>query len=305
MKYTIEIENVSKMIRSKEIIKNISFNVGKGEIFGFLGPNGAGKTTVIRMLVNLIRPTSGTIRICGHDINTDRKQAMAQIGAIIEQPELYNYMSGYANLKHYANMNNTLITHERIMEIASVVNIEKNLKEKVKTYSLGMRQRLGLAQALLHKPEILILDEPTNGLDPNGIKEFRKYVRHLADEHGMTILISSHLLSEIELMCDRIGIIEHGKLIELKDLKAPSTLQNHKFLIKVSDTELAADLLGTKELLFRKVDPNTIELRIPEENMPEIIQELNSHNIRIYWAAPITETLEEHYFSTLSASEGM
>lgn len=305
MNYTIEIENVSKMIRSKEIIQNISFNVGKGEVFGFLGPNGAGKTTVIRMLVNLIRPTSGTIRICGHDINTDRKQAMAQIGAIIEQPELYDYMSGYANLKHYANMNDTSIAHERIMEIASVVNIEKSLKEKVKTYSLGMRQRLGLAQALLHKPEILILDEPTNGLDPNGIKEFRKYVRHLADEQGMTILISSHLLSEIELMCDRIGIIEHGKLIELKDLKAPSTLQNHKFLIKVSDTELAADLLGTKELLFRKVDPNTIELRIPEENMPEIIQELNSHNIRIYWAAPITETLEEHYFSTLSASEGM
>jgi ABC-2 type transport system ATP-binding protein len=305
MKYTIEIENVSKMIRSKEIIKNISFNVGKGEIFGFLGPNGAGKTTVIRMLVNLIRPTSGTIRVCGHDINTDRKQAMAQIGAIIEQPELYNYMSGYANLKHYANMNNTPITHERIMEIASVVNIEKNLKEKVKTYSLGMRQRLGLAQALLHKPEILILDEPTNGLDPNGIKEFRKYVRRLADEHGMTILISSHLLSEIELMCDRIGIIEHGKLIELKDLKAPSPLQNHKFLIKISDIKLAADILGTKDLHFRKVDPNTIELRIPEENMPEIIQELNSHNIRIYWAAPVTETLEEHYFSTLSASEGM
>lgn len=305
MNYTIEIENVSKMIRSKEIIKNISFNVGKGEIFGFLGPNGAGKTTVIRMLVNLIRPTSGTIRICGHDINTDRKQAMAQIGAIIEQPELYNYMSGYANLKHYANMNNTPITHERIMEIASVVNIEKNLKEKVKTYSLGMRQRLGLAQALLHKPEILILDEPTNGLDPNGIKEFRKYVRRLADEHGMTILISSHLLSEIELMCDRIGIIEHGKLIELKDLKAPSPLQNHKFLIKISDSKLAADILGTKDLLFRKVDPNTIELSIPEENMPEIIQELNSHNIRIYWAAPVTETLEEHYFSTLSASEGM
>ncbi|MGM0867049.1 MAG: ABC transporter ATP-binding protein [Bacillota bacterium] len=305
MNYTIEIENVSKMIRSKEIIKNISFNVGKGETFGFLGPNGAGKTTVIRMLVNLIRPTSGTIRICGHDINTDRKQAMAQIGAIIEQPELYNYMSGYANLKHYANMNNTPITHERIMEIASVVNIEKNLKEKVKTYSLGMRQRLGLAQALLHKPEILILDEPTNGLDPNGIKEFRKYVRRLADEHGMTILISSHLLSEIELMCDRIGIIEHGKLIELKDLKAPSPLQNHKFLIKISDIKLAADILGTKDLLFRKVDPNTIELSIPEENMPEIIQELNSHNIRIYWAAPVTETLEEHYFSTLSASEGM
>jgi ABC-2 type transport system ATP-binding protein len=305
MSYTIEIEHVSKIIRSKEIIKNISFNVAKGEVFGFLGPNGAGKTTVIRMLVNLIRPTSGEIRICGHDLSTDRKQAMANIGAIIEQPELYNYMSGYANLKHYANMNGTPITHERIMEIASVVNIEKSLKQKVKTYSLGMRQRLGLAQALLHKPEILILDEPTNGLDPNGIREFRKYIRHLAEEYGMTILISSHLLSEIELMCDRIGIIEHGKLIELKDLRAPSTLPDRKFLIKVSDIKLASNLLDQKGLLYRKVDTNTVELNTTEENMPEIIQELNAHNIKIYWAAPVTETLEEHYFSTLSASEGM
>ncbi|MBH9967937.1 ABC transporter ATP-binding protein [[Bacillus] enclensis] len=305
MNYTIELTNVTKVIRSKEIIKDISFSVSKGEVFGFLGPNGAGKTTVIRMLVNLIRPTGGTIRICGYDLNSDRKQAMNKIGAIIEQPELYSHMSGYSNLKHYANMNHTSITHERIMEIASVVNIEKSLRQKVKTYSLGMRQRLGLAQALLHKPDILILDEPTNGLDPNGIREFRKYIRHLAEEHGMTILISSHLLSEIELMCDRIGIIEHGKLIELKDLRAPSSLPNQKFRMKISDIKLASELLNTKGLLNKKVDSNVIELNIQEENMPEIIQELNAHHIKIYWAAPVTETLEEHYFSTLSASEGM
>jgi ABC-2 type transport system ATP-binding protein len=305
MNYTIELTNVSKVIRSKEIIKDISFSVSKGEVFGFLGPNGAGKTTVIRMLVNLIRPTGGTIRICGYDLNSDRKHAMNKIGAIIEQPELYSHMSGYANLKHYANMNRTSITHERIMEIASVVNIEKSLQQKVKTYSLGMRQRLGLAQALLHKPDILILDEPTNGLDPNGIREFRKYIRHLAEEHGMTILISSHLLSEIELMCDRIGIIEHGKLIELKDLRAPSSFSDQKFRMKISDIKLASDLLNTKGYLNKKVDSHVIELSTHEENMPEIIQELNAHHIKIYWAAPVTETLEEHYFSTLSASEGM
>lgn len=305
MNYTIELTNVSKVIRSKEIIKDISFSVSKGEVFGFLGPNGAGKTTVIRMLVNLIRPTGGTIQICGYDLKSDRKQAMNKIGAIIEQPELYSHMSGYSNLKHYANMNHTSITHERIMEIASVVNIEKSLRQKVKTYSLGMRQRLGLAQALLHKPDILILDEPTNGLDPNGIREFRKYIRHLAEEHGMTILISSHLLSEIELMCDRIGIIEHGKLIELKDLRSPSSLPNQKFRMKISDIKLASELLNTKGYLNKKVDSQVIELSTHEENMPEIIQELNAHHIKIYWAAPVTETLEEHYFSTLSASEGM
>ncbi|UTE73448.1 ABC transporter ATP-binding protein [Rossellomorea marisflavi] len=305
MNDTIELINVKKVIQSKEIIKDISFSVARGEVFGFLGPNGAGKTTVIRMLVNLIRPSEGTIRICGCDLKTDRKQAMNKIGAIIEQPELYGYMSGYSNLKHYANMNRNTITHERIMEIASIVNIEKSLKQKVKTYSLGMRQRLGLAQALLHKPDILILDEPTNGLDPNGIREFRKYIRHLAETYDMTIMISSHLLSEIELMCDRVGIIEHGKLIELKDLKAGAISSNQKFRMKISDSKLASELLNMKGYLHKKLDSHILELSTHEHIMPEIIQEFSAHHIKIYWVTPITATLEDHYFSTLSASEGM
>src|SRR5690625_4260366 len=206
----MELIDVKKSIGKKEIIKGLTFTINKGEVFGFIGPNGAGKTTTIRMMVGLMQLSDGDVRILGKSIKSDYKEAIREVGAIVENPEIYPFMTGLQNLAHYARMIPG-ITKERIQEVVAIVGLEKAMKEKVGRYSLGMRQRLGIAQALLHNPSVLILDEPTNGLDPTGIREIRQYIRQLATKENVAVIISSHLLSEIELMCDRIGIIKKGE----------------------------------------------------------------------------------------------
>src|SRR5690625_3154228 len=213
----IQLKNVSKTLGSKKVIDDVSLDIYPGEIFGLLGPNGAGKTTTIRMLVGLVSMTEGKVWINGTDIQKDFEQAISQAGAIVENPELYDYLTGYQNLMHFSRMSGN-IPKKRIHEIIQMIGLEKTIHSKVKTYSLGMRQRLGLGQALIHSPSILLLDEPTNGLDPSGIREFRQHVKKLAHEEGMAILVSSHLLAEMEMMCDRIGIIQHGKLIDVQSV---------------------------------------------------------------------------------------
>jgi len=211
METVLSVRHLKKKIGRKWIIEDVSFDIGSGEIFGFLGPNGSGKTTTIRMLVDLIRPTEGQITICGKDINKDRNEALQYVGSIVENPEMYPYMTGWDNLAHFARMIPG-ISDQRIHEVIAIVGMQNRIHDKVKKYSLGMRQRLGIAQALLGSPKLLILDEPTNGLDPQGIKELREFIRTLADQ-GLSLFISSHLLSEIQMMCDRVAIISHGKVI--------------------------------------------------------------------------------------------
>jgi ABC-2 type transport system ATP-binding protein len=212
----LSVQGLKKKIGRKPIIHNVSFEVYAGEIFGFLGPNGSGKTTTIRMLVDLIKPTEGTILICGEDISLHPERALAHVGCIVENPEMYSFMTGWENLEHFARMQ-TGISSARITEVVAIVGLEQRIQDKVKTYSLGMRQRLGIAQALLGSPKLLILDEPTNGLDPKGIKELREFIRMLS-EGGMSLFISSHLLSEIQLMCDRVAIISHGEVIAVGEV---------------------------------------------------------------------------------------
>jgi ABC-2 type transport system ATP-binding protein len=212
-KITLSVHNLKKIIGKKEIIKGISFDLKEGEVFGFLGPNGAGKTTTIRMLVGLIKPTSGSIQIGGYNIEENFEEAMNHLGCIVENPELYPYLSGYDNLLHFANMLEG-IGKERISEVTKLVGLKDRIHDRVKTYSLGMRQRLGIAQALLGRPKVLILDEPTNGLDPAGIREMREFIRFLAEDEGLSVLVSSHLLSEIQLLCDRVAIISRGTVIK-------------------------------------------------------------------------------------------
>lgn len=207
----LSVQGLKKSIGRKQIIHQVSFDVYAGEIFGFLGPNGSGKTTTIRMLVDLIKPTSGKIIVCGEDIGLHPERALAHIGCIVENPEMYGFMTGWENLEHFARMQ-LGINEARINEVVEIVGLDQRIHDKVKTYSLGMRQRLGIAQALLGRPKLLILDEPTNGLDPKGIKELREFIRKLS-ESGMSLFISSHLLSEIQLMCDRVAIIAHGEVI--------------------------------------------------------------------------------------------
>ncbi|WP_053374951.1 ABC transporter ATP-binding protein [Paenibacillus sp. FJAT-27812] len=211
---TLSVQGLRKVIGKRTIIKDLSFELKRGEVFGFLGPNGAGKTTTIRMLVGLIKPTSGTIRICGLDISKHFTKAMRHLGCIVENPELYPFLSGMDNLRHFAVMIKG-ISQERIDEVVRLVGMQDRINDKVSTYSLGMRQRLGIAQALLGKPDVLILDEPTNGLDPSGIREMRAFIRFLAEEEGLTVLVSSHLLHEIQLMCDRVAIISKGEIIRV------------------------------------------------------------------------------------------
>lgn len=212
----LSVQGLKKKIGKKPIIHNVSFDVYAGEIFGFLGPNGSGKTTTIRMLVDLIKPTEGRILLCGEEVGLHPERALTHVGCIVENPEMYGFMTGRENLEHFARMQ-TGITSERIAEVVEIVGLDQRIHDKVKTYSLGMRQRLGIAQALLGKPKLLILDEPTNGLDPKGIKELREFIRMLADG-GMSLFISSHLLSEIQLMCDRVAIIAHGEVIAVGDV---------------------------------------------------------------------------------------
>ncbi|GAA0398486.1 ABC transporter ATP-binding protein [Paenibacillus motobuensis] len=207
----LSVEHLKKRIGKRWIVQDVSFEVKAGEIFGFLGPNGAGKTTTIRMLVDLIRPTEGQVAICGFDVQKDPERALSLVGSIVENPEVYTYLTGWENLEQFARMMPG-IDAARIQEVADLVGLDQRIHDKVRTYSLGMRQRLGIAQALLGRPKLLILDEPTNGLDPKGIKEMRSFIRLLAKE-GLAVFVSSHLLSEIQVLCDRVAIISRGRVL--------------------------------------------------------------------------------------------
>ncbi len=217
----VRLQNVTKVIGKRTIIDRVSFEVYPGEVFGFLGPNGSGKTTTIRMIVGLMGLTSGDIHIVNHSVRNDFPKAIVHVGAIVENPEMYKFLTGYQNLLHYARMNPS-ITKERIQEVIELVGLQGRIHDKVKKYSLGMRQRLGVAQAVMHRPKLLVLDEPTNGLDPAGIRELRDYLRRLAQDEGTAVLVSSHLLSEMELMCDRVAILQKGQIIDVRSIKGQS-----------------------------------------------------------------------------------
>ncbi|EAE7323474.1 ABC transporter ATP-binding protein [Listeria monocytogenes] len=252
----LQVTNLHKKIRKREIIKGISFEVMPGEVFGFLGPNGAGKTTTIRMIVGLIKPTSGTILIGGKDIRKNFTEAMRGLGSIVENPEFYSFLTGQENLAYFARMDSS-IKKERIQEVTELVGLEKRINDRVSTYSLGMRQRLGIAQALLSNPKLLILDEPTNGLDPSGIHEMRDFIRALARNEGISVLVSSHLLSEIELLCDRVAIMTDGTIIKTDQVahllssraqlrwRVTPIEQAKAFLESVTEVEVDGDYLVT------------------------------------------------------------
>jgi ABC-2 type transport system ATP-binding protein len=220
----LKLDNVKKVIKRREIIKGISFSLNQGEVLGFLGPNGAGKSTTLRMIVGLSKPTSGNIEIDGYSITQHYKKAMSKVGCIIEGPDMYNFMSGLDNIKMLAAMSKH-ITDEDITRAVELVGMQHRLKDKVSTYSLGMKQRLGLAQALIHKPKLLILDEPTNGMDPAGINEFRNIIKTLSKEEKIAVLVSSHLISEVELMCDKVAIINNGELIKYSTVEEMTRTQ--------------------------------------------------------------------------------
>lgn len=299
-----ELKNVTKTIGKKTIIDDLSFAVFPGEVFGFLGPNGAGKTTTIRMMVGLMAITKGEILIEGKSIATDFEAAIAKVGGIVENPELYKFLTGYQNLVHYARMVNG-VTKERIEEVIKLVGLDKRISDKVKTYSLGMRQRLGVAQALLHKPSLLILDEPTNGLDPAGIREIREYLRKLAREEGIAVVVSSHLLSEMELMCDRIGIIQHGKLVDIKLVNEFLAEEgNLSVLFSVEPLAKAKAIMGETLQEQKPVETSKgLEIIIERERIPEITAQLVQAGIKIYGIKETSKSLEDRFLEVTGGNE--
>ena len=240
----LKCENLKKIIKNKTLVENISFSANKGDIIGLVGPNGAGKTTIIKLILGLIKLTEGKVLINGYDIQNDFVNVINKVGAIVENPDLYMYLSGYDNLKLTAN-NYRNMTKERINEVIKIVGLEQRIKDKVSTYSLGMRQRLGIAEAIINNPELLILDEPTNGLDVEGIIEIRELIKELSSK-GIAILISSHNLTEIDNLCNRIIAIKNGKIIvnetieEFKQISNGEKLDSieEAFIKKVGENEI-------------------------------------------------------------------
>ncbi|MEA2329449.1 MAG: type transport system ATP-binding protein [Thermoanaerobaculia bacterium] len=288
---TLTATTLTKIIGDKTIVDNVSFEIQRGEIFGFLGPNGAGKTTTIRMLVGLIKPTSGRVTICGFDQRRQFEDAMRCVGCIVENPDLYRFMTGRENLEHFARM--LRVSRSEIERVAELVSLAHRLDQRVGTYSLGMRQRLGIAQALLGDPKLLILDEPANGLDPAGIREIRELLRRLAGERAMSIFISSHLLAEIELTCDRVAIIHKGRILREGTVRELIS-SRREMELRVDDITRASAIATDSNLSFR-TDTDRIWIAIEEADAPPLIASFVEAGINVFHAQRRTQSLEEMF----------
>ncbi|WP_242221887.1 ABC transporter ATP-binding protein [Bacillus cereus group sp. BfR-BA-01380] len=293
MTTVLSVRNLKKAIKKKTLVEDVSFDIQQGEVFGFLGPNGAGKTTTIRMLVGLIAATEGTISIGGYDIKENFRGAMRQIGSIVENPELYTYLTGFENLKQFARMLGG-ISDERIMEIAKMVHLDERIHDKVKTYSLGMKQRLGIAQALLGSPKLLILDEPTNGLDPAGIRELREFVHTLVKEENMSVFISSHLLSEVQMICDRVAIINKGKVITVARVEELVKQASDRVEWVVTPLDKAKALLEESgEVTELVVEEGRLLCRMNQERVSFYNKQLVEHAVDVHSVKQVVFTLED------------
>ncbi|MDR2520214.1 MAG: ABC transporter ATP-binding protein [Eubacteriaceae bacterium] len=299
----LTLENVSKQIKKKEIVKSISLHVDSGEIVGFVGPNGAGKTTTIKMIMGLFSISGGDIRISGFDIKKDFEKAMSTVGGIIENPDLYLRLTGRRNLEYLAALHG----EEAVKNIDAVVSLVKmagRIDDKLSTYSLGMRQRIGLAQALSHMPSLLILDEPTNGLDPIGIKEFRDIMISLAKDSGLGVLISSHLLSEIEMVCDRVYIISNGEIIEERAMKREGSESGEvpvPYEFVCSRKEEAASYFLSLGLASEDGGQGLL-LNIRRDDVPSAVKGLVEAGVDIYSVSPHRRSLEADFISLTQES---
>lgn len=295
------VKNLTKTFNDRIAVNNISFAINEGEIFGFLGPNGAGKSTTMKMICGLMKPTKGSIFICGKNINTDREKALKNLGGLIETPLMYTYMSGYDNLKYYASLHGK-VSKQEILNYARVVGLENRLKDKVGTYSLGMRQRLGICQALLHKPKLLVLDEPISGLDPSGVKEMRDFLKNLARKQKIGIMISSHMLGEMENLCDTICIINQGSVLEVKTLNQLKAGQENskKIKIMVDYPNFAGKIILNELRLPVDVAGNCVIVKAGDANINKITEKLISYNVSIFGIETVYKPLEEVFLEIIN-----
>ena len=293
-KPVLEVLGLKKRIGLKTIVEDISFDMHEGEIIGLLGPNGSGKTTIMRMLVGLTKTTKGEVYCFEKPLGLGKVKMLKEVGAMIETPEFYNYMSGWSNLKQMARVCGKKVSRARMKELVEFVGLSKVIRKKVKTYSLGMRQRLGLAQALLNDPKILILDEPVNGLDPQGVQDFRNKLKEIAAT-GVSILISSHLLDEIEKVSDRVIVIEKGRIIaddKLDNLVADETI---KTLISTYDVEKAEILVRELGIRYILTEEGFIFENISREDKARVITYLVTNNVELDSIRELTTSLEDRF----------
>lgn len=288
----LKCENLNKSFGKKKILKDVSFTIKKGDILGFIGPNGSGKTTTIKLILGLNSIDSGNVTINGFDIKKDFESAIKGVGAIVENPDMYMYLSGYENLKLVANMYN--VSSSKIDEVVKLVKLEGRIKDKVSKYSLGMRQRLGIAQALINSPNLLILDEPTNGLDPEGIKELRDLLKDLAKKENIAVLISSHNLAELDSFCNKVCIIQNGTIIESNEVKKlKKEVSNSTYIFEVSNSTLVNNVIDNIKIL----DSTHFSIKSKKEEIPNIITKLINNNILIYEVYENKISLEEAFLN--------
>ena len=286
----LKVEKMCKKVGKKEILKNVSFQIDEGDILAFIGPNGAGKTTTIKCILGLQRLTKGSITINGYDIKKDFVKAITHVGCLVESPDVYMYLTGMENLKIQAQMYKNVVLDD-ILRVIELVGLEQVIHDKVSKYSLGMRERLGIAIALLNNPKLLVLDEPTNGLDPEGIKDLRVLLKRLA-KTGVGILISSHNLSELENFCNRVCIISKGKILEEASILDLKQMDEARYVLKVEDSKKVKEYLTN---LDKVLDKQHIEVFKDEEEVAEFIALLVKHDVKVYEVIKEELTLEEAF----------
>jgi ABC-2 type transport system ATP-binding protein len=296
MNEILKIDHLCKSYGKRPVLKDISLRAYSGEVLGFLGPNGAGKTTLIKTVMGFLFADSGSIYIDGIDIKKDYEKAMALVGGIVENPEMYKDLTGRKNLEMYSRVHGN-IDRARIDEVVSLVGMQNRVDEKIGNYSLGMKQRLGLAQALVHKPKLLILDEPTNGLDPIGIRDLRDILKKYARESGAAVVVSSHQLFEMEMMCDRVCIISNGVILGESTIDEINSLNQSgaTFRYAVKDKELSASLADERQISYKLLDGDFIEFYLNEDDVPDLTRLLAENGAGVYGIEKQKKSLEQAF----------
>lgn len=304
MPYILQTDHLTKRIDGKEIVTDVNLHIKKGEIYGFLGPNGAGKTTVMKMLTNLWKPTEGRIELFGETLTTQSYEVLKRIGSIIEFPVFYDHMTGYDNLKMHCEYMG-YYHHGSIENALDMLELSEAAKKPVKNYSLGMKERLGIARAILCRPELLILDEPTNGLDPAGMKQIRSLLKMLCTEYGITIMLSTHILSEIEPVADTVGVIHHGRMIQEISMKEIEQMSLAYIELTTTDTERAACVMNDKLGLtnFKILENGEVRIYDVSVSMQELSKTLALNDVAVTALGRKTDNLE-NYFLKITAEGG-
>lgn len=304
MQEIIQVKGLTKKFNQFTAVNELSFTVNDGDIYGFLGQNGAGKSTTMRMLLTLIAPTSGSIELFGMNLQTHRNEILKQVGAVIEKPDVYKYLSAYENLKLFARLSGMKVSHQQLMNQLEVVGLASRANDSVKTFSQGMKQRLGIGIALIHNPKLIILDEPTNGLDPQGIADIRNLILHLSKEQGKTIVVSSHLLSEIEQVATKVLIIDRGKKIVEDSALALFDPAQTIVEIQTNDNKFALHQLELSDWKnhIQLNRTNAVVLKLNKQLIPKLHADLVQMNIQLLSLQP-RHSLEDYFLQVTSGKQ--